>query len=77
MDRPCAGQSCENTTALARRESAKEKLWTSPLCGKDQSWGRNRYANSEAGSIILLHQWPADLADEPLPAAMFNVRYRR
>jgi hypothetical protein len=51
MDRPGGGR-VKNTTAPARCEGAKEEPRTSPLCGKDQGWGRNRYAKSDACTII-------------------------
>src|SRR5450631_4747285 len=52
---PMRGGRVKNTTALARCESAKEKPWTSPLCGGDQGWlGRNCYANGAAGSHHII-----------------------
>jgi hypothetical protein len=66
------------TQPLPQHAKAKQKEpSTSPLCGKDQGWCRNRYARRDAGSIKLCHEWPADLADEPLAAALFNVPYER
>ena len=67
------------TQPLPQHAKAKQKEpWTSPLCGEDQGWCRNRYANGDAGSIMLLHKWRANLAVVSSPdAVLFNVSYER
>jgi hypothetical protein len=63
-DRPLRGDRVK-TQPLPQHAKAKQKEpWTSLLCGKDQGWCKNHYANSDAGTINLLRKSLGDLAVE-------------